>query len=36
MIKDIEENKLDCVITKDLSRLGRNYLQCGYYLEIFS
>lgn len=35
MIKDIEENKLDCVITKDLSRLGRNYLQCGYYLEIF-
>lgn len=35
MIKDIENNKLDCVITKDLSRLGRNYLQCGYYLEIF-
>ena len=35
MIKDIEENKLDCVITKDLSRLGRNYLECGYYLEIF-
>lgn len=35
MIKDIEDNKLDCVITKDLSRLGRNYLECGYYLEIF-
>lgn len=35
MMKDIENNKLDCVITKDLSRLGRNYLQCGYYLEIF-
>ena len=35
MIKDIENNKLDCVNTKDLSRLGRNYLQCGYYLEIF-
>lgn len=35
MIRDIENNKLDCVITKDLSRLGRNYLQCGYYLEVF-
>ena len=35
MLRDIEDNKIDCVITKDLSRLGRNYLQCGYYLEIY-
>lgn len=35
MIKDIENGKIDCVITKDLSRLGRNYLDCGLYLEVF-
>ena len=33
MIQDIENKEIDCVITKDLSRLGRNYLDCGYYLE---
>ena len=26
MIADIEAGKIDCVITKDLSRLGRNYM----------
>jgi len=35
MIKDIEAGLIDCVITKDLSRLGRNYLDCGIYLEVF-
>lgn len=35
MIQDIEDKKIDCVITKDLSRLGRDYLQCGMYQEIF-
>lgn len=35
MIQDIENKEIDCVVTKDLSRLGRNYLDCGYYLEIF-
>ena len=35
MIKDIENGLINCVITKDLSRLGRNYLDCGLYLEIF-
>lgn len=24
---------INCVITKDLSRLGRDYIQCGYYVE---
>ncbi len=35
MIRDIESGLIDCVITKDLSRLGRNYLDCGLYLEVF-
>lgn len=35
MIQDIEIGKIDCVITKDLSRLGRSYLDCGYYQEIY-
>ncbi|RGH66301.1 DUF4368 domain-containing protein [Ruminococcus sp. AM33-14] len=35
MIKDIESGLINCVITKDLSRLGRNYLDCGLYLEVF-
>lgn len=25
MIEDIEDGKINCVVTKDLSRLGRNY-----------
>lgn len=35
LIRDIENKKVDIVITKDLSRLGRNYLQTGYYTENF-
>jgi DNA invertase Pin-like site-specific DNA recombinase len=35
MITDIERGKVNCVITKDLSRLGRNYLETGTYIEIF-
>lgn len=35
MIQDIEFGKIDCVITKDLSRLGRNYVQTGFYTEVF-
>ena len=35
MIRDIEAKRINCVITKDLSRLGRNYLDCGLYLEVF-
>lgn len=33
LIKDIESNKINMVVTKDLSRLGRDYIQSGYYLE---
>ena len=35
MIADIEAGKVGCVITKDLSRLGRDYIEAGSYIEIF-
>jgi len=35
MIADIEAGEVGCVITKDLSRLGRNYIEAGSYIEIF-
>jgi DNA invertase Pin-like site-specific DNA recombinase len=35
MIRDAEAGMIDCIITKDLSRLGRNYVQAGYYTEEF-
>lgn len=35
MIADIESGKVKCVITKDLSRLGRNYIEAGSYMEVF-
>lgn len=33
MIADIEANKVNCVIVKDLSRFGRDYIDTGKYLE---
>lgn len=33
MIGDIEARKVNMVITKDLSRLGRDYIMTGYYME---
>mgnify|MGYP000321797192 CR=1 FL=1 len=33
MIKDIEDGKINCIITKDLSRFGRDHIDTGYYLE---
>ena len=36
MLDDIKCNKINCVIVKDLSRLGRNYIEVGKYIdEIF-
>ena len=35
MKADIENGKVGTVIVKDLSRLGREYLQTGYYTEMF-
>ena len=33
MLSDIEAGLIDCVIVKDLSRLGRNSIDTGYYIE---
>ncbi|MCL2671462.1 MAG: recombinase family protein [Clostridiales bacterium] len=33
MKRDIEKGRINCVITKDLSRLGRNYSMTGYYTD---
>lgn len=35
MIDDIEHKKVNLVITKDLSRLGRDYILSGQYTEIY-
>ena len=34
LLSEIEDGKVGTVIVKDLSRLGREYLQTGYYTEI--
>ena len=34
MMEGVEDGTIKTVITKDLSRLGRDYLQCGFYTEI--
>ena len=33
MIKDCEEKKINMIITKDTSRLGRDHIEFGYYVE---
>jgi len=35
MLKAIERRQIDVVVTKDLSRLGRNYIQTGQLIEEF-
>ena len=35
LIQDLEDGKFNTVITKDLSRLGRDYIQTGYYIDIY-
>jgi len=35
MLDDIEDGKVNCVITKDLSRLGRNYVLTGQYTDFY-
>ena len=34
MIQDIQKGRIDCIVVKDLSRLGRDYITVGYYLEL--
>ena len=33
LMQDIRLGEIDCVIVKDLSRFGRNYLEAGNYIE---
>jgi DNA invertase Pin-like site-specific DNA recombinase len=35
MIDDVERGRINCIVCKDLSRLGRNYLETGTYIEIY-
>ena len=35
LVADIEAGKVATVLVKDMSRVGRNYLQTGFYTEIF-
>lgn len=33
MLGDVEAGKINCIVVKDLSRLGRNTIDTGYYIE---
>ncbi len=33
MMEDVRAGQVDCIIVKDLSRFGRNYIETGEYLE---
>lgn len=33
MLSDVEAGKINCIVVKDLSRLGRNTIDTGYYIE---
>ena len=35
LINDLESNKFNILITKDLSRLGRDYIQTGFYIDVY-
>ena len=33
MLEDIDKGKINCIVVKDLSRLGREYINSGMYIE---
>ena len=33
LMEDVRSGKIQCIVVKDLSRFGRDYLETGYYLE---
>ena len=33
MIREIEAGRIDCVVVKDLSRFGRNFVEAGRYID---
>ena len=32
MMDRVRDREIDCIVVKDLSRFGRNYVEAGYYL----
>lgn len=33
LLKEVKENRIACIVVKDLSRFGRNYIEVGDYIE---
>ena len=33
LMDDVRSGKIECIVVKDLSRFGRDYLETGYYIE---
>lgn len=33
LMEDVKDGKINCIVVKDLSRLGRNYIETGEFLE---
>ena len=33
LMEDVRSGRIQCIVVKDLSRFGRDYLETGYYLE---
>lgn len=33
MVRDMRDGVIDCIVVKDLSRLGRDYVETGNYIE---
>ena len=34
LMLDVQSGLINCIVVKDLSRFGRNFLETGYYLEV--
>lgn len=34
MMEDVKKGLIDCIIVKDLSRFGRDYIKCGEYIQV--
>lgn len=33
LMEDVKDEKINCIVVKDLSRFGRNHIEAGFYLE---
>lgn len=33
LLEDVRQGKIDCILVKDLSRFGRNYIETGRYIQ---